>query len=189
MKALLQSCLLYGLLAASGNCLQADSESGVTVAAELVRRPVIDSLKLAQLRGGLSVAGLNFTVGAVMRTLVDGNLVLESYVNLGGMTGTGTPHYASNTPAFRATGSTHSSSDLKISQSMKSFVLEDAKGYTQITHDLSQDRFLATIVNYADGRKIQSELDINVTLQNYQSLQAAAIRNRILNSLNNVISP
>ena len=72
---------------------------------------------------------------------------------------------------------------------MKSFVLEDAKGYTQITHELSQDRFLATIVNYADGREIQSELDINVTLQNYQSLQAAAIRNRILNSLNNVISP
>ena len=69
-----------------------------------------------------------------------------------------------------------------------SFVLQDVKGLTRIAHDLNKDRIVATVVNQADQREIQVELDINVTLQNYGALQAVAIRNRILNSLDSILS-
>ena len=160
MNPALRTGLLCCALATGSTWIRADSDASVTAATELVGRPVIDAAKLEDMRGGLSIAGLDYTVGAVMRTLVDGRVVLESTIDLGSAAGT---DVASN------------------------FILNDAKGFTEITHNLSDNRIVATVVNEANQREIQVQLDINVTLQNYQALQAATLKNRILNSLNGIL--
>lgn len=160
MNAALRTGLLCCALATGSVCIRADSDGSSATATELVRRPVIDVDKLADMRGGLRVAGLDYSVGAVMRTRIDGSVVLESAIDLGSLSGT---DVANN------------------------FVLNDAKGFTEITHDLGQNRILATVVNQADHREIQVELDINVTLHNFDALQADVIRNRILDSLGGII--
>lgn len=162
MSAVRRAALLCCVLATGSVCLRAGSDAGTTPDAELDRRPVIDSAKLADMRGGLIFGGLDYSVGAVMRTLVDGSVVLESAIDF---------------------------SSLADADVVNSFVLQDMKGLTEVTHDLSRNRIVATVVNQANQREIQVELDINVTLQNYQSLQALSVRNRILNSLNGVIRP
>lgn len=162
MNAALRTGLLCCALATGSASVLADSETGDTGDTELVRRPVINTVKLADMRGGLSLGGLDYTVGAVMRTMVDGSVVLESAIDLSSLTNTDV---------------------------VNNFVLQDTKGLTEITHDLSRNRIVATVVNQANHREIQVELDINVTLQNYQSLQATSIRNRILNSLSGVLRP
>ena len=160
MNRALQTCL-FCCVFASSNCVKADSQPNEAAATEIVRRPVINTLKLADMRGGLSIAGLDYSIGAVMRTLVDGSVVLESAIDLGSMTGSAVSN---------------------------NFVLNDAKGITEVSHDLSNNRIVATVVNQANQREIQVELDINVTLQNYESLQSISIRNQILKSLNGIIS-
>ena len=156
MNARLRTSLLCCVLTGGSAWLWADAEPPVTASEELARHPVINEAKLDDMRGGLSIAGLDYTVGAVMRTLVDGSVVLESAVDLHNMTGVNVAD---------------------------TFMLQDTKGITRVAHDLNKDRIVATVVNQADQRAIQVELDINVTLQNYGAWQAAAVRNRILNSL------
>lgn len=162
MNAALRMALLCGVLATGSVCIRAGPEARETADIELVRRPVIDAAKLGDMRGGLILGGLDYSVGAVMRTLVDGSVVLESAIDLGSLTDTDV---------------------------VNNFALQDAKGFTEITHDLSSNRVVATVVNQANQREIRVELDINVTLQNYQSLQGVSVRNRILNSLNGSARP
>jgi len=161
MNALRRTALSCCALACCSAGLRADSDAGFIAVQELERIPVIASTKLADMRGGLSIAGLDYTVGAVMRTLVDGSVVLESAIDLGSITGAGVAN---------------------------NLVLNDDKGFTRITHDLSGNKILATIVNQANQRDIQVQLDINVTLHNYDALQAVSVRNRILDSLSGILS-
>jgi len=160
MNAAARVCLMCCAFACSSAGIRADSNASATAMEELVRRPVIASTKLADMRGGLSIAGLDYSVGAVMRTLVDGSVVLESAIDLGSMDGVAVTN---------------------------NIVLNDAKGLTRITHDLSENKILATVVNQANQREIQVQLDINVTLHNYDDLKAASFRNRILDSLSGIL--
>jgi hypothetical protein len=156
MSAALRTCLVCCALAIGSTCIRADSDAGDTSTIELVRRPVIDASKLADMRGGLSIAGLEYSIAAVMRTRVDGSVVLESAIDFDNVTNANVAN---------------------------SFVLKDVKGLTEVTHNLNKDQIVATVINEANQRQIQVELGINVTLHNYEALQASSVRNRILNSL------
>lgn len=156
MNAALRTGLLFSTLAIGSTCIRADSDGGAEVTLLLQRTPVIAVTKLEDMRGGLSIAGLDYSIGAVMRTRVDGSVVLESAIDFEHVTN-------SNVAA--------------------NFVLRDAKGLTEVTHTLNRDQVVATVINEANQRQIQVELGINITLHNYEALQALAVRNRILNSL------
>jgi hypothetical protein len=156
MSAPLRTCLWCCALAIGSTCIRADFDTVEESTIQLVRNPVIDVSKLADMRGGLSIAGLDYTIGAVMRTKVDGTVVLESALDFDHVTNAD------------VTGT---------------YVLNDSKGLTEITQDLSKNRMVATVINQADQRQIQVELGIDVTVHNFQALQGLAIRNKILNSI------
>ncbi len=161
MSAGLRTTALCCALVIGSTCIRADSEASAAAALELVRRPVIDVSKLEDMRGGLSIAGLDYTIGAVMRTRVDGSVVLESAIDFDNVTNTGVAN---------------------------AFSIQDAKGLTQVTHNLNKDRIVATVINQANQREIQVELGINVTVHNYEALQGLSVRNRIMNSLRGSVS-
>jgi hypothetical protein len=161
MSAPWRTCLLCCAMAIGSTCIHADSDINTDPMAQLARRPVIDTSKLEDMRGGLNIAGLDYTIGAVMRTKIDGTTVLESAINFDNMTSTG----VTNT-----------------------FAMQDAKGLTQVTHNLNKDRIVATVINQADQRQIQVELGIDVVVHNFEAVQNSSIRNKILNSLGGSIA-
>lgn len=171
----LATCLAGCALLSQSGGLKADPSNTAADSARdgLARQPVIQAADLAAMRGGLRVAGLEFSVGAVVRTLIDGSLILESNIDIGD---------ASAPPAIMH--ALHSGSPLMlINRGDNGFVISDAKGYTEVTHDISRDRIVATVVNQANQRRVQLELDVNITVQNLQQVQAQGARNHLLRSL------
>lgn len=141
---------------------------------------VIGLEELGGMRGGLRVGGLNIDVGAVVRTIVDGKLALESHISFAtaneiaaaiGVTG-GTAGNAATPISDYVTIQSSNGAENPISNPA-SVVINDSKGFTQVMHDVTQDRVVSAIVNQADGRAIRQEIDVNITVSNFRELQRA----------------
>lgn len=176
---------------------------------------VIGTDELGEMRGGLSIAGLDIDVGAVVRTIIDGTLALESHISLataneiaaainadtgsavnaalpsgsGGGTETVATANAGNSngaarPADNVT--IQSSSSAVNLANPASVVINDAKGLTQVIHDVTRDRVVAAIVNQADRREIRQQVDIDITVSNFREFQRAAAQQRVSRVLDRV---
>jgi hypothetical protein len=171
---------LAGAILAVNMASRAEHPSPILPQHELDRRPIISVEKLGAMRAGLRVAGLEFNVGAQMRTLVDGKVVLESRIDLGSLGGQPTVLHADLSGGYGRV--------ITLYGEVQGIEVNDRKGSTQVIHDLTRDQFSLTVINRADQRQIQTELDINVTLENFSVLQAAGVRNRIIRSLGGALS-
>ncbi len=179
---------------------------------------VIAMDELGAMRGGLELAGLNIDVGAVVRTIVDGQLALESHISLAtaseiaaaigadprfginpaplvtaATNNAGQAEGIANSPAANAAAPTtannvsmpiQSANGAATTQANRSnVVINDAKGLTQIIHDVTRNRVVSAIVNQADGRTIRQEMDINITVSNFREIQRAAAQQRVSRAL------
>ncbi len=141
---------------------------------------VIGLEELGDMRGGLRVGGLNIDVGAVVRSIVDGKLALESHISFAtaneiaaaiGVTGGTAGNAATPTGDYVTIQSSNGAEN--PTSNPASFVINDAKGFTQVMHDVTRDRVVSAIVNQADGRAIRQEIDVNITVSNFRELQRA----------------
>lgn len=172
---------------------------------------VIGLEELGGMRGGLRVAGLNIDVGAVVRTIVDGKLALESHISLataneiaaaiGADTGSTanaalpastaaaggvTDSVATGTAANAAADNVTIQSSNGVANPMSNtsnFVINDAKGLTQVIHDVTRNRVVSAIFNQADRRAIRQEIDIDITVSNFREIQRAAALQRVSRAL------
>ncbi len=149
---------------------------------------VVGDTELAALRGGFSLQGMQFEFGVNARTYVDGQLALETVFTLTDDSGpsiqslplSGTPD---GTLAMNsgAPGTLSGNMDLSALAGANGLVLTDSKGTTGILHQVNRDQILSVLINSADGRVIQQEFDINVTVGGFKQFQQA-VGSALLNS-------
>lgn len=172
---------------------------------------VIAMDELEGMRGGLSIAGMEVDIGAIVRTIIDGQLALESQISLtsaneiaaaidapgsginaaasttsGGSNGVKAGTDA-NSPVPTANNvtlqPTSNGAANPAANNSASFVINDSKGLTQVIHDLTRNRVVSAIVNQANGRDIRQEVDINITVSNFREIQRAAALQQVSRSL------
>lgn len=173
---------------------------------------VIAMDELEGMRGGLSIAGMEVDIGAVVRTIVDGQLALESQISLtaaneiaaaigapgsginaaapttsGGSNGVTAGGANANSPAPTANNvtlqPTSNGTANPATNNSANFVINDAKGLTQVIHDVTRNSVVSAIVNQANGRDIRQEVDINITVSNFREIQRAAALQQVSRSL------
>lgn len=168
------------------------------------RVEVIGANELGKMRGGLRVGGLDIDVGAVVRTIIDGNLALESHISLHNANQIAAAIRADSssvanapprseavsvgevtTPANTAVGNGAGAAPASIQAPnvVSSVVLNDAKGLTQVIHDVTRNRIVTAIVNEANLRDIRHRIDIDVTVSNFRAFQRAAANQRVSRSM------
>jgi hypothetical protein len=152
---LIAVCLLLGLQAAR---------------AETAPSAVLSDSELGDIHAGfLDPNGLSISLGAVMKSFVDGNLVLQSTmaVNASGITTTQllgegalplSPAEMAALPAAARVGA----------------VVAGAGGTTSFVHSLSDNGLTNMVVNTANGRNILQNTAITVTIPNLQALEQQA---------------
>jgi hypothetical protein len=133
---------------------------------------------LAALRGGFRVGALDMEFAANVRTLVDGNLVLESTVNLapGGTTVTQTGTPAAGTLTF-ANGQGNTNvlpANLSGLAGQSGVVMEQSSGVTAAFHSVTREQILGVLFTTASNQQIRQEVNVAVTIANFGRFQDAA---------------
>ncbi|MGA7799867.1 MAG: hypothetical protein WCC36_03570 [Gammaproteobacteria bacterium] len=143
---------------------------------------------LAERRGGFDFAGMKFEFGAQVRTVIDGQLALQSTftVNDSGQLsgqqvigGAGRPVDAATAARLAAAGL--KGADLAGVAAGGGVIVQDAKGTTLAVHDISQSRVIGLLVNTASDRQIQQQLNITVGVARFKEFQQA-VRDTLLSN-------
>jgi hypothetical protein len=133
--------------------------------------PVLSDVELDQIHAGFSDSlGQSVSLGAVMKSYVDGSLVLQSTmtVNASGITSTqllgdnARPLDAAelaNLPALAQAGA----------------VVAGPGGTTSFVHNLSGQGLTNMVVNTANGRNIMQSTVVTVTIPNLQTFEQQAM--------------
>ena len=133
--------------------------------------PHISQAELGAQRGGFVVVeGITVGFGAVMRSWVDGQLVLETRFTL-------TPEGMAIARGEGAGGLT--AADLSSALGRLGFgpdaqgsVAVTADGQTTLAHQMSPDQLTSLIQNSSDGREIRQQTDLTLTLPGFEATQA-----------------
>lgn len=154
------------LLVGGGESIAATAAQGAMFAA-----PVLSDVELDQIHAGFSDSlGQSVSLGAVMKSYVDGSLVLQSTmtVNASGITSTqllgdnARPLDAAelaNLPALAQAGA----------------VVAGPGGTTSFVHSLSGQGLTNMVVNTANGRNIMQSTAVTVTIPNLQTFEQQAM--------------
>lgn len=150
----------------------------------------IPSDELAEMRGGFSVAGVDFSFGAVIRTVVDGTTVLETQFTAtpDGLTAVQTgpataPGYVlpgqpgATVTVINGTGEPIS---LPSQINLNPSVFDEAQGIvinspTGVTAGLSQfntTQILNGVLSTASNQNLAQQIEINIALSNFTDFQA-----------------
>ncbi|MGH9957682.1 MAG: hypothetical protein ACREBC_11230 [Pyrinomonadaceae bacterium] len=165
--------------------------------------PLIGEAELKAMRAGVSVSGLDISIGTNIRTLLDGQVALESSISLsetGLMTQTvlspsdGTPLQEGLTLVLgdgsgkKLNELTPATVDLPGLEGSIGVVLYDAKGFTAVLHQINANQILSALINQASGRHISHEVNVDVTVANFrqfqQAVQNATLAARLTDLLN-----
>ena len=152
----------------------------LTIAAPAARAEpqALDEMQLDALRGGLRTPdGLEFGFGAVVRTIVDGGLALESQL-------TWTDKGAVETVTGGALGGLEGASlPGGASVDWKGVVLPGDGGQTTVLHNLDGGALQNVILNTASNRDLRQETAITLNVPALDQLQRDAIAARVAASL------
>ncbi len=142
---------------------------------------VIKHNELNNMRGGLNIGGTQINIAALLSTLIDGQVVLETQLNV-----SDTGNISNITTATELPGATViSNNDSNFSlqditakgisldglQGGEGIVLNDNQGYTAVINNIQKNRFLSAVINRASNRNIQHRVEIDVSLKNFRQLQ------------------
>lgn len=166
------------LLQGSGEGLAAATPGGAMFAG-----PPLNDAELDQIHAGFKdSSGLSVSLGAVMKSYVDGNLVLQSTmtVNASGITTTQllganaqplTPADSASLPALAQAGA----------------MIAGAGGSTSFVHSLSDAGLMNTVVNTANGRNIVQSTAVTVAIPDLQLLEQQALLGGFATRLHDVL--
>lgn len=148
---------------------------------------VISNNDLGGMRAGFRIGGLDINIGAIVRTFIDGRLALQSQLtvaNDGSFKNSITAPSSSGIPgATVISGGDNGPTLQEVTPNgvvldglvgSEGIVVNDRRGFTAALQSIRKDRFLTTIVNRASGRRIQHEVDVDVTIRNFTELQRNA---------------
>lgn len=133
---------------------------------------VMADAELEDLRGGFEIGGIEIGFGAVVTTILNGQPVLTTQLTI--------------TDAGRIVDQTmanvgQSLSDLTPGQrdalglggldDANGIVIEDESGVTALVHNVTEGALQNIIVNTATGRDISQDIDVTLTLPNFEFIQ------------------
>jgi hypothetical protein len=133
---------------------------------------VMADSEMEDLRGGFEVGGIEIGFGAVVTTILNGQPVLTTQLTI--------------TDAGRIVDQTmanvgQSLSDLTPGQrdalglggldDASGIVIEDESGVTALVHNITEGALQNIIVNTATGRDISQDIDVTLTLPNFEFIQ------------------
>lgn len=163
---------VFGLGACVAALLSVQPALAQTSSAPEAPIPLSDA-ELADMRGGfLTAGGVVFDFGAIVRTYVNGALALETRLTwtpsgpvteqtTGSLPGW-TPIVPGQVGALDLTGLPAGASGL---------VLHDEQGATALIHNVMNGQLQNMVLNAADGRDIRQDMQVMLTLPNFEAMQ------------------
>ncbi|HKJ10517.1 MAG TPA: hypothetical protein VKA76_15630 [Gammaproteobacteria bacterium] len=146
---------------------------------------VASEQELAERRGGFDFAGMTFKFGARVRTVIDGQLALQStYVLDAGGQLSGQQSIGAGARALdAATAAQLVAAGLQqgVDAAGAGVIVQDAKGSTLAVHDVSQRRVIGLLANTASDRRIQQQIDVTVSVARFKQFQQA-VRDTLLSN-------
>ncbi len=144
----------------------------------------VDDAQLEELRGGFRVAGMDVSLGADIRTYINGELVLHTLVNWSDIGRTQTQFVSdvlTPSAARLVQASALSGNDLSMSVGGGTVFLAN-DGKTALAHR-TEDGLQNVLINTADNQNISQTVDATVTLGGYENFNTGIVTNRLADSL------
>ncbi|WP_163577965.1 hypothetical protein [Halomonas faecis] len=152
---------------------------------------VIDTAEMAELRGGFSINGLDIAFGARVRSMIDDVMqqTMVEFRNTG-------PRVISQT-LTDPTGNAHdinpsTNSLVNVSpdgislpgmSNFSGMALNDAKGFTAVLHQITNQAIIGSVVSNASDRSISNQIDVDIAINNMEALRSLSAHTRVINSL------
>lgn len=147
------------------------SGAPVQAADDFTAGQVMDRGELEEVRGGiLTPTGLEIGFGAVVRTFVDGSLVLQTRLTWSDTGPVETIEYGSPLPDISAAAA---AGGVKIEgPALPGLVINGDGGVTAIAHSIGADHIGNLVINNANNRDIRQSTDITLQIPALAQMQA-----------------
>ncbi|MEJ2644476.1 MAG: hypothetical protein P8180_06005 [Gammaproteobacteria bacterium] len=184
-RAIADRC--HGLAALAGVALWSAVGTGVQAqgvsAGPFAGLQVASEQELAERRGGFAFAGMKFEFGAQVRTVIDGQLALQSTFMLdrNGQLSGQQQIGAGAQPLDAATAAQLAEAGLQQGAAGAGVIVQDAKGTTLAVHDVTQRRVIGVLANTASDRRIQQQINVTVNVARFREFQQA-VRDTLLSN-------
>ena len=187
--------LLGGVAGCAGEMPQ--PHYAAKAATNLNELKMVSADDLATRRGGFSYAGIDINFGAVVRTVVNGTLVLETQFTstpLGLVATQSGPATTSNTPIVGSPdlnvslldGSSQSNGHItqinlgsSTFQNVKGVVISGPSGVSTALSSVSSLQIANAVLSNAVGQAVSQQIEVNIALSNFGSVQQQIAANQI----------
>ncbi len=150
--------------------------------------------ELREMRGGMSIGGLDLSIGATIQTTINGASlqsvfkVTEAGLALESMTARGV---SPGVTVLSGNGSGSGFSDVApagtqiagLNENARGLAVNDSNGFSAALTQITTNQFADFVVNQANNRVIEQQLSVDVRVQNFHDIQNSARSATLVNQL------